>query len=186
MGMETQVAVVGLGYVGLPVALAFGARLPTIGFDVHAGKIAAYREGRDPTSEEPPEHFAAATHMTFTDEPSAIATADFVVVAVPTPIDSANRPDMGALKAASRTVGRNLKRGATVIFESTVFPGATEEVCAPILEQESGYRWREDFFLGYSPERINPGDREHTLAKIVKVVSGDSEETCARWPRPRR
>ncbi len=178
--MDTQVAVVGLGYVGLPVALAFGARIPTIGFDVHAGKIAAYREGRDPTNEEPAESFAAATRITFTDQPAAIAKADYVIVAVPTPIDSANRPDMGALQAASRTVGCNLKRGATVIYESTVFPGATEEICAPILEQESGYRWREDFFLGYSPERINPGDREHTLAKIVKVVSGDSEETCAK------
>ncbi len=180
MAMDTQVAVVGLGYVGLPVALAFGARLPTVGFDVSAEKIAAYREGRDPTNEAPPEDFVAAKQMVFTDDPAAIAQADYVVVAVPTPIDGANRPDMGALRAASRTVGQNLKRGAVVIYESTVYPGATEEVCAPILEQESGYRWREDFFLGYSPERINPGDREHTLSKIVKVVSGDSEETCAK------
>ena len=176
----TTIAVVGLGYVGLPLAVAFGKRYPTIGFDLSAAKVEAYRRHVDPTGEVPAEDLRAAQQLRVTTEPEALKAADFVIVAVPTPIDDAHNPDFGPLLGASETVGRNLKRGATVVFESTVYPGATEEVCIPVLERHSGLVWKHDFFVGYSPERINPGDRERTLTKITKVVSGDTPETLER------
>jgi len=171
------VAVVGLGYVGLPLAIEFGRRYPTIGLDLSAEKVAAYLRKVDPTGEVLPEQFSAASHFRPTTDPTALQDAQFVVVAVPTPVDDAHTPDLAPLVGASTAVGRNLKPGATVVFESTVYPGATEEICIPIIEKESGLRWRHDFFVGYSPERINPGDREHTLTTITKVVSGDSPQT---------
>jgi len=176
----TTIAVVGLGYVGLPLAVAFGKRYPTIGFDLSAAKVEAYRRHVDPTGEVPAEDLRAAQQLRVTTEPEALKAADFVIVAVPTPIDDAHNPDFGPLLGASEAVGRNLKRGATVVFESTVYPGATEEVCIPVLERHSGLVWKRDFFVGYSPERINPGDRERTLTKITKVVSGDTPETLER------
>ena len=176
----TTVAVVGLGYVGLPLAVTFGKKYPTVGFDLSVAKIENYRRFVDPTGEVTSDDLRAATHLTVGTDPAALATADFVVVAVPTPVDIAHQPDFGPLIGASEAVGRHLKRGATVVFESTVYPGATEEVCVPIIEKHSGMTWKRDFFVGYSPERINPGDKERTLTKITKVVSGDTPETLER------
>jgi UDP-N-acetyl-D-galactosamine dehydrogenase len=176
----TTVAVIGLGYVGLPLAVAFGRVFETIGFDRVADKVARIARQVDSTGELTSQELAAATRLRVTDDASALREADFVVVAVPTPVDGAHQPDFSPLLSASRSVGANLKRGAVVIYESTVYPGATEEVCVPELEAASGLRWKQDFFVGYSPERINPGDREHTLARIVKVVSGDTPETLER------
>lgn len=175
--MESTVAIVGLGYVGLPLAVAFGKRQPTIGYDQNRSKIDYYKRYLDPTGELDADELRAATQLRVTADATELRHADFVVVAVPTPIDAAHQPDFGPLIRASETVGRHMKRGALVIFESTVYPGATEEVCVPILEKHSGMRWREDFHVGYSPERINPGDKEHTLEKIVKVVAGDDVAT---------
>ena len=176
----TTVAVVGLGYVGLPLAVEFGKKWRTIGFDLSAAKVASYKKFVDPTGEVSTEDLRAATHLEVVTDPVALAQADFIVVAVPTPVDEAHQPDFAPLIGSSQSVGRNLKRGATVVFESTVYPGATEEVCIPIIEKESGLKWKQDFFVGYSPERINPGDKERTLTKIVKVVSGDTPETLER------
>ncbi|TMH54733.1 MAG: nucleotide sugar dehydrogenase, partial [Betaproteobacteria bacterium] len=176
----TVVAVVGLGYVGLPLAVEFGKQYPTVGFDLSEKKIAAYRNFLDPTGEVSQAELKAASGLRVTTDAADLANADFVVIAVPTPVDQAHRPDFGPLLSASEAVGKNLKRGATVVFESTVYPGATEEVCVPVLERSSGLQWRRDFFVGYSPERINPGDKEHSLTRIIKVVSGDSPETLAR------
>ncbi|MDR3221918.1 MAG: nucleotide sugar dehydrogenase [Candidatus Accumulibacter sp.] len=173
----TTVAVVGLGYVGLPLAVEFGKKWRTIGFDLSADKIASYRKFIDPTGEVGSEELRAAARLEVGNDPGALADADFIVVAVPTPVDEAHRPDLGPLIGSSQSVGRNLKHGATVVFESTVYPGATEEVCIPIIERESGLKWKRDFFVGYSPERINPGDKEHALTRIVKIVSGDTPET---------
>jgi len=177
---EQTVAVVGLGYVGLPLAAAFGRVMPTVGFDADPRKVEALRGLVDPTGELPPEELRAAKLLEVTADPGRMREADFVVVAVPTPIDGARQPDLGPVRSASRSVGENLKPGAVVIFESTVYPGVTEEVCVPILEEASGMVWRKEFHVGYSPERINPGDREHTLSRIVKVVAGDDEETLER------
>ncbi|TXF11029.1 nucleotide sugar dehydrogenase [Pelomicrobium methylotrophicum] len=177
--MET-IGIVGLGYVGLPLAVEFGKKYRTIGFDLSQEKVDAYRRGIDPTGEVGPDGLKAADRLSFTTDPSALKAADFVIVAVPTPVNEAHQPDFGPLLRASELVGRNLKRGATVVYESTVYPGATEEVCIPVLERCSGLRWKQDFFVGYSPERINPGDKEHTLTRIVKVVSGDTPETLER------
>ena len=174
------VAVVGLGYVGLPLAVEFGKKGRTIGFDLSARKIASYKEGVDPTGEVSTEDLKAAVHLELSADPGALAEADFIIVAVPTPVDDAHQPDFRPLVGSSESVGKNLKRGATVVFESTVYPGATEEVCIPIIEKHSGLKWKKDFFVGYSPERINPGDKERTLTKIVKVVSGDTPETLER------
>ncbi len=171
------VALVGLGYVGLPIALAFGRVNRTIGFDIDARKIEHYRRGEDPMGEAFANQFEAAARLEFTNEPERLREADFVIVAVPTPVNAARQPDPSPLKRASKTVGRNLKRGAIVVYESTVYPGMTEDICAPILERESGLVRGRDFKLGYSPERINPGDHEHTLERIVKVVSGEDAET---------
>ena len=177
------VAVVGLGYVGLPLALAFGARLPTIGFDVAREKIEAYRGGRDPNRECGPQEFERARHIRFTADPGELGRAEAIVVCVPTPITQSKLPDLSFLEAASELVGRHLSPGTVVVFESTVYPGVTEEVCGPILEKASGLRCGEGFFLAYSPERINPGDREHTLAKVVKVVAAQDRQTLERVAR---
>lgn len=176
----TTVAVIGLGYVGLPLAVEFGKKFKTLGFDLSAEKVAAYRDFIDPTGEVSSADLRAAHLLTCHTDPQVLVDADFIVVAVPTPVDEAHQPDFTPLVKSSETVGRHLKRGAVVVFESTVYPGATEEVCIPIIERESGLRWKEDFFVGYSPERINPGDKERTVTKIVKVVSGDTPDTLAR------
>jgi len=180
MTIAPTIAVVGLGYVGLPLAVEFGKRYTTIGFDLSRAKIDAYRRGFDPTGEVSEAELAAAARLEVTDDAAALKRADFIVVAVPTPVDEAHQPDFGPLLGASETVGRNLARGATVVFESTVYPGATEEICVPVIERHSGLSWRRDFFVGYSPERINPGDKEHSLTRITKVVSGDTAETLER------
>ena len=174
------VAVVGLGYVGLPLAVEFGKRLRTIGYDRARARVAEIERSDDRTGELGAADLRAARQLRVTADAAALKEADFVVVAVPTPVDAARRPDMEMLVSASRTVGANLKRGATVIYESTVYPGATAGICVPALESASGLTWKRDFHVGYSPERINPGDREHTLARIVKVVSGDSPQTLER------
>jgi UDP-N-acetyl-D-galactosamine dehydrogenase len=174
--MQT-IAVVGLGYVGLPLAVAFGKQGPTIGFDLSEEKISAYRRFVDPTGEVDSEELRAAEHLMVTAHPGSLREADIIIVAVPTPVDEAHQPDFSPLLSASATVGQHLKPGAIVVFESTVYPGATEEVCIPVLEKYSKLQWKKDFFVGYSPERINPGDKERTLTKIVKVVAGDRPET---------
>ena len=174
------VAVVGLGYVGLPLAVEFGKKYPTVGFDLSEKKIAAYRNFLDPTGEVSQAELKAASQLRVTTDAADLANADFIIVAVPTPVDQAHQPDFGPLLSASEAVGKNLKRGATIVFESTVYPGATEEICVPVVERHSGLKWRRDFFVGYSPERINPGDKEHSLTRIIKVVSGDSPETLER------
>jgi UDP-N-acetyl-D-galactosamine dehydrogenase len=176
----TTIAVVGLGYVGLPLAVEFGKKYRTIGFDISEEKVAAYAKQRDPTGEVSAEDFRAASKLQVTTNAFALREADFIIVAVPTPVDEAHNPDFGPLIGASTAVGKNLTRGATVVFESTVYPGATEEVCIPVLERNSGLKWKKDFFVGYSPERINPGDKQHTLTKIVKVVAGDAPATLER------
>lgn len=178
MDKNTKIAVIGLGYVGLPLAVHFGMKFHTIGLDLKTSIIENCKNHEDPTGEVEKEQFEASTHFYPTTEASDIKDADYIVVAVPTPIDKARRPDLKYMESSSVTVGRYMKKGAVVIFESTVYPGVTEDVCVPILEQESGLKWKTDFHVGYSPERINPGDKEHTLTKIVKVVSGDTEETC--------
>jgi len=176
----TVIAVVGLGYVGLPLAVEFGKKHRTIGVDLSESKIQAYRGHVDPTGEVSTDDLKAARFLEPTTDPAALKQADVVVVAVPTPVDDAHNPDFSPLVSSSAAVGGNLKPGSVVVYESTVYPGATEEVCIPILERESGLKWKKDFFVGYSPERINPGDREHTLTRIVKVVSGDTPETLER------
>jgi UDP-N-acetyl-D-galactosamine dehydrogenase len=174
------VAVVGLGYVGLPVAVAFGKQRPCIGYDLNRKRIQSLKQHLDATGEVAAAELAAAKHLEPSADPAELARADFIIVAVPTPINAARQPDLSPLQSASEAVGRHMKPGATVIYESTVYPGATEEVCVPILEKHSGMRWRQDFHVGYSPERINPGDKEHTFAKIRKVVSGDDAETLEK------
>jgi UDP-N-acetyl-D-glucosamine/UDP-N-acetyl-D-galactosamine dehydrogenase len=173
----TTVAVIGLGYVGLPLAIEFGRVFKTIGYDLSKAKIANFLNNEDPTGEVNKSQFLAATKLEFTYDASKIGEADVIIVAVPTPVDDAHRPDFSPLVGSSNTVGKYLKKGAIVVYESTVYPGATEEICIPLLEQQSGLKWKTDFFVGYSPERINPGDKVHTLTSIVKVVSGDTNET---------
>lgn len=174
---QITVAVVGLGYVGLPLAIAFGTKMRTIGFDVKVDVIEKYQQGIDPNEEVDAAGFARAARLEFTASPNRLGEADFIVVAVPTPIDSARQPDLSPVIGAANMVGQHMKKGAVVIFESTVYPGVTEDVCVPILEERSGLTWKSDFHVGYSPERINPGDKDHTLTKIVKVVSGDDAQT---------
>jgi len=187
--MNNTVAIVGLGYVGLPLAIAFGRQRPTIGFDLNERKLAHYRQHHDPSGEVPDADFGQAAQLELTSDPSRLAEADTIIVVVPTPIDNAHRPDLSPLTGASRTVGQHMRPGTTVIFESTVYPGCSEEVCVPILEQESGLSWAgrngvgsggDGFYIGYSPERINPGDKVHRLETITKVVSGDTPETLER------
>ena len=171
---ERKIAVVGLGYVGLPIAVAFGKRQRVIGFDINKAKIAELQKGLDRTGEVSSADLKASD-VQYTFQPSDLKTADFIIVAVPTPINEALQPDLTALRKSSELIGANLSPGSIVVFESTVYPGATEEVCQPILEQTSGMKCGVDFKLGYSPERINPGDKEHTLEKIIKVVSAQDD-----------
>ena len=174
------IAIVGLGYVGLPLAVAFGKLMPTIGYDHSPSKVGACRKHIDPSGTVPSHDMREATKLTFTPESAGLAGADLFIIAVPTPINAARKPDFTPLIRASEDVGRHLKRGATVVYESTVYPGATEEICIPVLERVSGLKWRQDFHIAYSPERINPGDRLHTLANTIKVVAGDSPDTLER------
>ncbi len=176
----TVVAVVGLGYVGLPLVVEFGKLGRTIGFDIAVDKVAKCRAGTDPSREIPDAEMALATYAEYTSDAEDLRNADVIIVAVPTPVDQAKIPDFGPLIGASRAIGPYLKAGATVVYESTVYPGATEEVCIPELERTSGKRWKTDFFVGYSPERINPGDREHMLTNVIKVVAGDTPDTLER------
>lgn len=174
---QKVIAVVGLGYVGLPLAVEFGKKFSTVGYDLSEHKVVSYRNCRDPSGDVPDENFRDAKHLLFTTDSSHLTKADYIIVAVPTPVDAAHQPDFSPLVSASATVGKHLKRNAIVIYESTVYPGATEEVCIPILERESGLKWLEDFHVGYSPERVNPGDKERTITKVTKVVSGDNAAT---------
>ncbi len=170
-----KVSVIGLGYVGLPVAVAFGKTARTIGFDINAARIAELKGGTDATLEVEHDELVASDIL-FTSAPEDIRAADFHIVAVPTPIDNAKRPDLTPVLRASETLGAQIKAGDIVVYESTVYPGATEEDCVPVLERVSGLTCGKDFFVGYSPERINPGDKEHTFTKITKVVSGQNAE----------
>jgi UDP-N-acetyl-D-glucosamine/UDP-N-acetyl-D-galactosamine dehydrogenase len=174
------VCIVGLGYVGLPVAVAFGKERATIGFDISKRRVQNLRQHNDPTGEVSADELKAAQWLKVTDDPSRIGEADFIIVAVPTPVNEARQPDFSPLESASEVVGKHMKAGATIIYESTVYPGATEEICVPILEKCSRMRWKQDFHVGYSPERINPGDKEHTFTKILKVVSGDDAATLEK------
>lgn len=172
-----KIAVIGLGYVGLPLALELGKVFETIGFDISSEKVNFYNRKIDPSGELSLENFTSSKLLTFTSQASLIANADFIIVAVPTPVNKANQPDLSPLILSSETVGRYIKSGAIVVYESTVYPGATEEICIPIIEKFSKLKWKKDFFVGYSPERINPGDKEKTLVDITKIVSGDSIES---------
>ncbi len=186
-----KIAVVGLGYVGLPLAVAFGKNRDTIGYDLDERKLTNYRNGSDPSGEVEPEDLAIASYLEYTSDPSRLSEAAIVIVAVPTPIDHARKPDLSPVIGACQTLAANLRPGAIVVFESTVYPGCTEEVCVPIIEKISGMQWagrdgndrgdrNSGFYIGYSPERINPGDKENRLETIVKVVSGDTPITCER------
>ena len=175
--MQLTIAIVGLGYVGLPLAVEFGKKVPTLGVDLSVDKVAAYRSHIDPTGEVSTQDLQAATHLQCHTDPAVLKDADFIIIAVPTPVGVAHQPDFTPLLKSSEAVGKHMKRGAIVVYESTVYPGATEEVCIPILEKYSGLKWKQDFWVGYSPERINPGDKERTVTKIVKVVSGDTSAT---------
>ena len=174
------IAVIGLGYVGLPLAVAFGKKFKTVGYDLSERKVASYREGRDPAGDVSGEDIRAAKYLSFTTDAAHLSEADYLIIAVPTPVDAAHQPDFAPLISASAAAGKRLKRGALVIYESTVYPGATEEICIPVLERESGLKWKTDFHVGYSPERVNPGDKERTITKVTKVVSGDDDATLAR------
>jgi UDP-N-acetyl-D-glucosamine/UDP-N-acetyl-D-galactosamine dehydrogenase len=176
----TTIAVIGLGYVGLPLAIEFGKHFSTIGYDLSKEKVASYRAHKDPTGEVQKTQFEESKQISFTTEPSDLSKADFFVVAVPTPVNEAHQPDFSPLVSASEFVGKQMSKGSIVVYESTVYPGATEEICIPILEKVSGLKWLTDFHVGYSPERINPGDKVHTLPNIVKVVSGDDEATLEK------
>ena len=176
MSRSVLIAVIGLGYVGLPLAVEFGKRRNVIGFDVKPERISELRTGHDSTREVGQYELAQAMHLEVTDDPSRLADAGIFIVTVPTPIDAYKQPDLTPLRKASETVGRALKRGDVVIYESTVYPGATEEECVPVLERVSGLKFNEDFFVGYSPERINPGDKHHRLPDIRKVTAGSTPE----------
>lgn len=173
---NTRLAVVGLGYVGLPLAVAFGRSMPVVGFDISASRINELRDGVDRTLEVSADDLAEAGSLTYTDQLQELASCNVYIITVPTPIDTARRPDFDPLLKSSAAIGSVLKKGDVVIYESTVYPGVTEEVCVPVLEQASGLRFNEDFFCGYSPERINPGDKDRTVTKIVKVTSGSTPE----------
>lgn len=174
------VAVVGLGYVGLPLAVEFGKKGKTVGYDPSGSKIESYKRYVDPTGEVSCDDLQAAKNLTVTTDPADLSLADYIVVSVPTPVDLAHKPDFTSLINASETIGKHMKHGVIVTYESTVYPGATEEVCVPVLEKHSGMKWKEDFHVGFSPERINPGDKKHTLTAIVKVVAGDDDDTLEK------
>jgi len=176
MQPNRKIAVIGLGYVGLPIAIHFGRKQRVLGFDISERRVEELRGFRD-RNRDVEESALRSAQVDYTTDPARLAEHDFLIVTVPTPVGTANRPDFGPLASASRTVGKHLKRGAIVVFESTVYPGATEEVCVPIIEKESGLRCGVDWKVGYSPERINPGDHQHTFERITKVVSGMDAET---------
>ncbi|WP_374318655.1 nucleotide sugar dehydrogenase [Pseudoxanthomonas kaohsiungensis] len=176
---DARIAVIGLGYVGLPLAVAFGAVRSVTGFDIDARRVAELDSGMDRTRELDAEEIAVAAHLRFSNDPRELAACDIFIVAVPTPIDAGHNPDLGPLREASALVARAMRRGALVIYESTVYPGTTEEICVPILEQGSGLRFGTDFSCGYSPERVSPGDRQRRLADIRKITSGSSPEAAA-------
>ncbi len=176
----TTIAVVGLGYVGLPLAVEFGKRYPTIGLDLALPDLSAREHQLGLPGALTPAQIRAATQLRFSTQPEVLAEADVIIVSVPTPVSEAHQPDFAPLVRSSESIGRHMRPGATVVYESTVYPGATEQICIPVLERASGLVWKKDFFVGYSPERVNPGDPEHTLTKIVKVVAGDTLETRAR------
>lgn len=173
---ETKIAVIGLGYVGLPLAVEFGNRFPTVGFDINRARINELLKGKDSTLEVEPEKLSQVKTLTFTDQTSSLTECNIYIVTVPTPINEHKQPDLSPIISASHTVGKILKKDDIVIYESTVYPGATEEVCVPILEDDSGLKFNHDFYVGYSPERINPGDKEHRLPNILKVTSGSTPE----------
>ncbi|MEX2494960.1 MAG: Vi polysaccharide biosynthesis UDP-N-acetylglucosamine C-6 dehydrogenase TviB [Woeseia sp.] len=175
---QIRIGVVGLGYVGLPLAAEFGRKYPTVGFDIKQRRVAELEHGKDVTREMSPGELKEALKLTFSSDPEALAACNFYVVTVPTPIGDGNLPLLTPLRSASITIGKVLKRGDVVVYESTVYPGATEEFCTPFLEQESGLKMNEDFYVGYSPERINPGDKEHRLPSILKVTSGSTPEVA--------
>ncbi|MDD5334857.1 MAG: Vi polysaccharide biosynthesis UDP-N-acetylglucosamine C-6 dehydrogenase TviB [Rhodoferax sp.] len=174
----TKIAIIGLGYVGLPLAVEFGKLRPVLGFDINAARIAELQSGQDHTLEVSPEELTTASQLTFSSNPEDLNACQVFIVTVPTPVDKANRPDLTPLVKASETVGRTMPANAIVIYESTVYPGATEEVCVPVLEKFSGKKFNTDFFCGYSPERINPGDKQHRLPSIKKVTSGSTPEVA--------
>ncbi|OZI26886.1 Vi polysaccharide biosynthesis protein VipA/TviB [Bordetella genomosp. 9] len=175
---DVKLAIVGLGYVGLPLAVEFGKKRPVLGFDINTDRIAELRQGRDHTLEVEPDELAAAAQLSFTADAAELAQANVYIVTVPTPIDAYKQPDLTPLRKASETIGRVLKRGDIVIYESTVYPGATEEECVPVLERVSGLVYNRDFYAGYSPERINPGDKTHRVNTIKKVTSGSTPEVA--------
>jgi UDP-N-acetyl-D-galactosamine dehydrogenase len=175
---ELNVAIIGLGYVGLPLAVEFGKKLAVIGFDINAGRIAALQAGHDSTLEISDEELRESPKLSFSCDKNDLRICDVFIVTVPTPIDNANQPDLTPLQKASEMIGGVIKKGATVVYESTVYPGCTEEVCIPIIEKASGLKFNVDFFAGYSPERINPGDKEHRVNTIVKVTSGSTPEVA--------
>lgn len=175
---KTKIGVIGLGYVGLPLAVEFGKQLPVVGFDINKARIAELKAGKDSSLEVEPHELKEATRLTITTDLSALESCNFYIVTVPTPIDRHRRPDLTPLISASHTVGKTIKKGDVVVYESTVYPGCTEEDCVPIIERESGLKFNTDFFVGYSPERINPGDKEHRVTNIVKVTSGSTPEVA--------
>ncbi|ENR2986794.1 Vi polysaccharide biosynthesis UDP-N-acetylglucosamine C-6 dehydrogenase TviB [Acinetobacter baumannii] len=175
---DLRIAIIGLGYVGLPLAVEFGKKGPVIGFDINQNRIDELKSGKDHTLEVSPEELQKAEQLSFSANLDDLKTSNFFIVTVPTPVDQVNRPDLTPLKKASETVGQALKKGDIVVYESTVYPGATEEVCIPILEKVSGLKFNQDFFAGYSPERINPGDKVNTLTKIKKITSGSTPEVA--------
>jgi len=179
---ETKLSVIGLGYVGLPIALAFAKKLSVVGFDIREDRIKMMKQGIDPSKELPPEEFEG-TNIHFTSNPDDLREASFHIIAVPTPIDKHNLPDLKPVLSASQTVGSILKKGDYVVYESTVYPGCTEEDCVPVLEKFSGLKYIEDFKVGFSPERINPGDKNHTLRKIIKITSGCDAESAEEIAR---
>ncbi len=175
---ESKIGIIGLGYVGLPLAVEFGKQFPTIGFDLKSERIAELQGGTDSTLEVSAEELADAGQLQYTHQADDLIACNVYIVTVPTPIDQAKRPDLRPLESASRTLGALLKPGDVAIFESTVYPGATEEVCVPLMEAGSGLKLNEDFFVGYSPERINPGDKEHRVTNILKVTAGSTPEAA--------
>src|SRR3990170_1392182 len=175
---DIRIGVIGLGYVGLPLAVYLARHFPVLGFDIDKERVAELSRGLDRTREVTEEEFAQAAHIVFAADVESLRDANFYIVTVPTPVDQAKRPDLSALIAASHVVGTVLTPGNVVVYESTVFPGATEEVCVPVLEQESGLSFNREFFAGYSPERINPGDKTHRLPDIIKVTSGSTPEAA--------
>ncbi|HAI47552.1 MAG TPA: nucleotide sugar dehydrogenase, partial [Stenotrophomonas sp.] len=194
---HARIGVIGLGYVGLPLTVAFGCRQPTLGYDIDRARVLELQQGHDHTLEMEPHELAAAAQARYSDDPAELATCNVYIVTVPTPIDAFEQPDLGPLRSASTLIAGVLKPGDLVIYESTVYPGTTEEVCVPLLEAGSGLRFNQDFYCGYSPERINPGDRQRRLPDIRKITSGSTVEvaavvdalyaaiiTAGTWPAP--